>query len=316
MVPPLAPLAGRAPADTDSRRLRETRTQPPGADYQIRVVGHRRSPLRDFYHALLRMPWTGAVASIGAVYLGANVLFALGYLETGGVAHATAGSFADAFYFSVQTMGTIGYGGMYPVSTAANLLVVAESLVGLTLTALATGLVFAKFSRSTARMVFTRQAVISPVDGVATLAFRLGNERGNQIVDAQIRVALLRTERQAEGTQFYRTIDLALTRDRALSLARSWTVHHRIDRNSPLHGLTPADVEAQEIELQVMVVGLDDTTMQIVHAGHRYYGQDILWGARHADVISWPTPAMLLLDLRRFHEVEPTHPTPDFPYPG
>jgi inward rectifier potassium channel len=295
--------------------LRQIRSQAPGADYQIRVVGHRRTPLRDFYHALLRMPWTGAIASIAAVYLGANVLFALGYLETGGVAHAAAGSFADAFYFSVQTMGTIGYGTMYPASPAANLLVVAESMAGLTLTALATGLVFAKFSRSTARMVFTREAVISPVNGVTTLAFRLGNQRGNQIVDAQIRVALVRTEQLAEGGQFYRTIDLVLTRERALSLARSWTVHHRIDASSPLHGLTPAEAEAQEVELQVLVVGLDDTTMQLVHAGHRYYSRDILWGARHVDVISWPTPSELLLDLSRFHEVEPTRPTADFPYP-
>jgi inward rectifier potassium channel len=280
------------------------------------VVGHRRTPLRDFYHGLLRMSWTGAIVSIAAVYLGANVLFALAYLETGGVAHAAAGSFGDAFYFSVQTMGTIGYGGMYPVSTAANLLVVAESMAGLTLTALATGLVFAKFSRSTARLVFTRQVVISPIDGVPTLAFRLGNERGNQIVDAQIRVALVRTEHLAEGGEFYRTIDLTLTRDRAFSLARSWTVQHRIDPSSPLHGLTPAAADAQEIELQVLVVGLDDTTMQNVHAGHRYYSRDIAWGARLADVISWPTPSDLVLDLRRFHDVEPTAPTADFPYPG
>jgi inward rectifier potassium channel len=290
--------------------------QPAGADYRIRVVGHRKTPLRDFYHALLRMPWRWAIATIAAVYLAANVLFALGYLETGGVVHAAAGSFADAFFFSVQTMGTIGYGTMYPASLAANLLVVSESLVGLTLTALATGLVFAKFSRSTARMVFSRQVVICPVDGVPTLAFRLGNERGNQIVDAQIRVALVRTERPAEGGEFYRTIDLTLTRDRALSLARSWTVHHRIEAGSPLHGLTPADVQAQEIELQVLVVGLDDITMQIVHAGHRYQGHEIRWGARLADVISWPTPGELLLDLRRFHEVEPTRATGDFPYPG
>jgi inward rectifier potassium channel len=287
----------------------------PGANYEIRVVGAQSTPLRDFYHALVRMPWWATISTIGAVFLGANGLFAVGFLATGGVAHAAPRSFSDAFYFSVQTMGTIGYGVMYPASRAANLLVVAESMVGLTLTALATGLVFAKFSRSRARIVFTHQAVISPVNGRPTLSFRLGNERGNQIVDASIRVVLVRTEQIAEGGTFYRTIDLALTRDRALSLARSWTVQHPIDERSPLHRLSPEDAATQEIEVHVMVIGLDDATMQMVHAMHRYYAHEILWGARHVDVLSEPSPALLVLDLRRFHDVEATRPAGEFPYP-
>jgi len=134
---------------------------PPGADYSIRVVGDRATPLRDFYHALLRWPWSATITAISALFLAANALFAAGYLITGGIAHAAPGSFVDAFFFSVQTMGTIGYGAMYPESAAANILVVAEAITGLTLTALATGLVFAKFSRSTARIVFTREVVIA-----------------------------------------------------------------------------------------------------------------------------------------------------------
>jgi inward rectifier potassium channel len=287
----------------------------PGADYQIRVVGHRPTPLRDFYHALVRAPWWATIGTIAAVFLTANALFALGFLATDGVAHAAHHSFADAFYFSVQTMGTIGYGAMYPRSTAANLLVVAETIVSLTLTALATGLVFAKFSRSTARLVFTHQAVISPVNGVPTLSFRIGNERGNQIVDAQIRALIVRSEKLAEGGVFYRMIDLRLTRERVLSLSRSWTVHHIIDAASPLHHLTPEDVTAQEIELHVMVVGLDDATMQTVHGAHRYFANDIRWGARHVDVLSDQNDGVLLLDLRRFHDLEPTRATAEFPYP-
>jgi inward rectifier potassium channel len=287
----------------------------PGADYQIEVVGHRRTPLRDFYHALLGLPWWATIGTIAAVFLAVNALFALGYLATGGVAHAGAGSFADAFFFSVQTMGSIGYGAMYPESRWANLLVVLQSLVGLTLTALATGLVFAKFSRSTARMVFTRQAVISPVNGVPTLSFRVGNQRGNQIVDAQIRMVLVRSERIAEGGTFYRMIDLPLTRERALTLNRSWTVQHIVDERSPLHRMTPEEAKAQEIEVHVMVVGLDDSTMQTVHALHNYYTVDLVWGARHADVLTEAREGLLVLDLRRFHEMVPTRPVENFPYP-
>src|SRR6185436_6248344 len=168
-------------------KARPTRVTAPGADYQIRVVGVRATPLRDFYHALLRLPWSVTIAVIAVSFLAWNALFAAGFLLTGGIANARPGSFADAFFFSAQTMGTIGYGAMYPQSMAANMLVVAEAIAGLTLTALATGLVFSKFSRSTARVAFTRQAVISPVDGVPTVMFRMSNERGNQIVDAQVR---------------------------------------------------------------------------------------------------------------------------------
>ncbi|HVV48216.1 MAG TPA: ion channel [Polyangia bacterium] len=291
------------------KRLRE-----PGADYEIRIVGDRRQPLRDFYHALLERPWWVTIAAISGAFLAANALFGVLYLLVGGVAHA-APSFRDAFFFSVQTMGTVGYGAMFPESTGANLVVTAESITGLTLTALATGLVFAKFSRSTARLIFSQQATIGPLNGVPTLSFRLGNLRGNQIVDAQIKVVMIRTEKTSEGKLFYRMLDLALTRQRALSLSRSWNALHVIDAQSPLFGETPGTLAAKEVELQVQVVGLDDATMQTVHAGHRYFARDIRWGHRLADVLSETPDGHLLLDLRRFQDIEPTEPTVDFPYP-
>jgi inward rectifier potassium channel len=252
---------------------------------------------------------------LAAIFLAANALFALGFLVTGGIANARDGSFADAFFFSVQTMGTIGYGAMYPRGPGANVLVVGEAIVGLALTALATGLVFSKFSRSTARMAFTREAVISPVNGVPTLMIRVGNRRGNSIVDAQVRVVLSRTERTAEGRTFYRMYDLKLTRERIPSLSRSWTVFHTIEADSPLHRLTPEQAREQDLELGVSVVGLDDTTMQTVHAAHRYFARQLLWGARHADVLSETEDGNLLLDLGKFHDVEWSEPTADFPYP-
>jgi inward rectifier potassium channel len=288
---------------------------PPGADYEIRVVGDRSRPLRDFYHALLTLPWPTTIALIALGFLLANALFAAAYVESGGIERAQPGSFADAFYFSVQTMGTIGYGAMYPTTTAANLLVVLESIVSLTLTALATGLVFAKFSRPTARMVFSRNAVISKMDGVPTLMLRLGNERGNRIVDANIRATLSRTEQTAEGHLFYRSYDLTLARGRALSLQRSWSVMHVIDAQSPFYGQSPESVAQSEIEMHVMVVGLDDISMQIVHASKTYYARDVLWGARLRDVLSEADDGAMILDVSKFHDTEPTPRAEDFPYP-
>jgi inward rectifier potassium channel len=234
----------------------------------------------------------------------------------GGVAHARDGSFLDAFFFSVQTIGTIGYGAMYPESTAAEAMVVLESTVGLILTALATGMVFAKFSRSTARIVFTEKAVISPMNGVPTLQVRIGNERGNRIIDAVIRASISRTERTAEGAIFYRNIDLDLVRERLFSLSRSWSILHVINEKSPLYGGTPESFVAQELELNLLVIGIDDISMQTVQATHQYFNQQIIWGARLADILSeTPDGSALILDLRKFNDIEPTKPTPDFPYP-
>jgi inward rectifier potassium channel len=286
----------------------------PGADYVITVVGDRSVPLRDFYHGLLRGPWWLTIAAISGTFLVANALFALAYLATGGV-HAAHWSFADAFFFSVQTMGTIGYGALYPESAAANTLMVAETLTSLTLTALATGLVFAKFSRPTTRLMFSKQAVISPMNGVPTLMFRISNQRGNQIVDALIRVVIVRKEQTIDSGTFYRMLDLRLSRERALSLSRSWAVLHPIEPDSPLRGATPESMTADETEIGVMVVGLDGTSMQPIHASHRYYPPQIVWGARHVDILSDTPDGNMLLDLRRFHEIEPTTPTDAFPYP-
>jgi inward rectifier potassium channel len=254
------------------------------------------------------------IGTISATFLVANTIFAFGYLVTGGVGHAQPGSFLDAFFFSVETMGTIGYGAMYPQSTAANVLMVAESITSLTLTALATGLVFAKFSRSTARIAFSSEAVISPVDGGPTLMFRISNQRGNRIVDVQIRAVIVRKQIRSEGHTFYPMIDMHLTREHALSLSRSWSVMHIIDSSSPLYGRTPETVAAEESELGIMVVGLDETTMQPVHASHQYFARQLLWGARHADILSDAPNGDLILDMDKFHETEATEPTAEFPY--
>jgi len=297
------------------RERKPRRIVAPGASYGFRVLGDRRTPLRDFYHALLHLPWWVTFALIAGVFLFANAVFAVAFLLVGGVSHAAPGSFLDAFFLSEQTMGTIGYGALSPESPAANTVVVVETIAGLTLTALVTGLVFAKFSRSTARVVFTNEAVIGPMNGVPTLMFRISNQRGNQIVGAHLRVALVRTEKTTEGETFYRTLDLKLQRDHLMSLSRAWVALHTVDASSPLHGETPESAAEKEIELQILVVGLDDTSMQTVHAGHRYFTHQILWGRRFVDIVSEAPDGDIVLDLRKFHDTEPTVPTAEFSYP-
>jgi inward rectifier potassium channel len=290
--------------------------RPPGdVSYTIRTIGARRAGLRDAYHALLRMPWWRLIAMIASVFLVLNAIFALLYMAVGGVANARRSSFLDAFYFSVQTMGTIGYGAMYPASVAANTVVVLESIVGLLITALATGLVFVRFSLTRARMVFGRYAAIGPMDGIPTLMIRFGNDRSNQIYDARMRLMMTTTTRTPEGVTFYRTADLPMVRDRAPVLARSWTILHRIDERSPLHGQTPESLAGVDAEVMISVSGIDDTSLQAVNARWTYEHTKIVWGARLADILSETPEGDLLLDLSRFHDLTPTLPSENFPWP-
>jgi inward rectifier potassium channel len=279
------------------------------------IKGAAWHPFRDAYHLLLKMRWSGVVAAIALTFLALNGLFAIGYTIVGGVEGARHGSLRDAFFFSVQTMGTIGYGAMYPSSTGAHVLVVAESVVGLILTALATGIIFARFTQTAGQLVFSNNAVISPMDGVPTLAFRIGNDRSSLIFEATVRVAVIRTEKTKEGVTFYRLHDMKLVRDRSPALQRSWTVMHPIDESSPLFGATPESCKKDEVEINITVVGTDDTSLQPVHARHRYELDDLVWGARLADVLSELPDGRMQLDVGRFHEFVPTEPTNAFPYP-
>jgi inward rectifier potassium channel len=281
----------------------------------ILVIGAPRTTLRDFYHWFLRVRWSLALAAMVSAYLLLNAVFALAYLALGGVANSRARSFWDAFCFSVQTMGTIGYGQMYPTSVSANAIMIFESVTSLIVTALATGLVFAKFSRASGRIAFSRNVTIGPMDGIPTLMLRVGNERGNQILEATIRVSLVRTERLKEGTVFYRLYDLILARERSSAISRSWTVLHPIVQGSPLFGATPESLARDEVEIIASVVGTDDTSLQPVHARMRYVDQNVVWGARHADVLSEDEKGNLILDVRKFHEIVPTAPIEGFPYP-
>ena len=258
----------------------------------------------DLYHFLLTSSWPRLLAVLVLAFVGANVVFALAYVDLpGSIENARPGSFADAFFFSVQTMATVGYGKMVPATVAANVLMTIEVVVGLVGIALFTGLAFAKFSRPTARVLFSSRAVIARFDAIPSLMFRMANARGNTIVEAQIHVVLARNETTAEGVRMRRFHDLDLARRQSALFALSWTAIHPITPTSPLHGATRESLAAAEAEIVVSLLGLDEQFSQTVHARHRYAAADIVWNARLADILF--RDGRREIDYTRFHDVVP-----------
>ena len=231
-------------------------------------------------------------------------------VQPGAIANARPGAFADAFFFSVQTMATVGYGQMAPATLYANLVVTVETAVGLMFLALATGLVFARFSRPTARVLFSRVAVIGPYNGTPTLSFRLANQRSNQILQAEVSAVLLRDETTLEGAPIRRFYDLKLARYRTPVFALTFSVMHEIDSDSPLHGASAASLEADNAELIVTASGIDETIAQRVHARTSYLPHEILWGHRFVDVMGWTDDGSRVIDYRQFHDTVPLKDAP------
>jgi inward rectifier potassium channel len=298
-MPQYAAMAKHRDIPEGARAVR----QPQGYTYFI--VGEERRIARDAYHSFLRMRWSGSLALISAGFVIVNIVFALIYMAVGGVENVRSGSFWDALVFSVQTLATIGYGVMNPRSDPANTIMIVEAIVGVIVIALSTGLVFAKFSRPTARVAFSRNAVITKFEGKPTLIFRVGNRRSNIIVEAQLRVICSVTTITAEGDTFYKLLDLRLVRDRQAGMRRGWTVMHVIDETSPLYGKDAAGLAAAEIELEISLVGYDDVTMQTVHSIHNYTDKDILLGQRFVDMLRTLPGGDAVIDLRNFHATEP-----------
>src|SRR5579872_2426923 len=271
---------------------------------EVRRIGYREVARRDLYHSLLIIPWPGFFGLMALAYVTFNLTFAaLYFAQAGAIANARPGAFADAFFFSVLTMSTIGYGDMHPITFYANLVVTVEVLMGLAGLALATGLIFARFSRPTARVMFSRVAVVSAYNGVPHLMFRAANQRRNQILEAQVSLALLRDERSAEGIVMRRFHDLAVARGRTPMFALTWTVMHAIDAASPLHGASPESLAAQNAEIIITLIGIDETYAQTIYARHSYAAQDLLWGRRFADILQVMEDGTRAIDYRRFHDV-------------
>lgn len=261
---------------------------------------------REPYHLLLTIPWTGFLALTVLSYVVTNAIFALLYLaQPDSIANAKPGSFLDAFFFSVQTLASIGYGAMYPQTVYANTIVTIEAMVSLVGIALLTGLAFARFSRPSARVAFSRAAVIAPHEGAPTLMFRAANQRRNQVLEAQVRLYLMRDEVSAEGQFMRRFHELKLLRNRTPSFTLTWTVLHTIDEYSPLYGATAESLSQMRASLVISLTGIDETVSQAIHARHTYSAQDILWNYRLVDIFHETADGHHYIDYNHFHDVVP-----------
>ncbi|BAZ28797.1 K+ channel inward rectifier domain-containing protein [Cylindrospermum sp. NIES-4074] len=273
---------------------------------EIMGMGAWYSYWRDPYHLLLTIPWTGFLSLICIFYVTINTIFALAYWAGGDcIANARPGSFSDVFFFSVQTLASIGYGAMYPKTTYANIIVTIEALIGVMGIAVMTGLAFARFSRPTARVIFSRVALITVYEGLPTLTFRTANQRRNMILEAQMRVYLMRDEITAEGQFMRRIYDLKLLRNQTPSFTLSWSVMHVIDESSPLYGMTPESLIQTNTMLIASVSGIDETVAQVVHARHSYGTDDILWNNQFVDIIHQTPDGHRYIDYQHFHDVLP-----------
>jgi inward rectifier potassium channel len=271
-----------------------------GASY----LGLPRDGWRDAYHYLLTMPTSAFLAVMALAYLVVNALFALLYfVDPGGVANARPESFADAFFFSVQTLGTLGYGVMSPRSLYANCVATAETFVGLLNLGLATGLLFARISRPTARIMFSARAVVTPLNGVPTLMFRAANRRRNRVVEAEVSVTLIHDVVTLEGDVLRRFDELALLRAKSPLFFLTWQVMHPIDESSPLFGETTESLTARKAEILVIMKGLDETFVSTIHARASYLPDEIAWDRRMADIFTWAPDGGRAIDFRRFHDI-------------
>lgn len=280
-----------------------------GGRRDIRVRGRPKNGLIDFYHQVMTIHWWQFAAGSVALYVVINAVFAwLYWLDPRGIQGARPGSFFDDFNFSVETLGTIGYGAMSPRGPWANTLVAVEAFLNIAVTALGTGLIFARVARPTARVMFADRALITPFDGRKTLIFRVANQRDNQILEADISASLARNRVTVEGLPMRQLDDLSLVRQRQPLFALTWTVMHVIDETSPLHGATPESLKAARAELIVVLGGIDSTVASRVHGRHSYVPDEIEWDRYYEDVIFPEADGRWVVDYARFHLTRP--PTP------
>ena len=262
------------------------------------------------YHWLLTISWSKFLGFVTGAYVGVNALFAVAFLLCGPDAlQSSSGSFAGhpfyrAFFFSVDTFATIGYGNITPVGVAANTLVTIEALVNILGIALATGVIFSRFSRPSARIVYSRNAIIAPYRDGSALEFRIANGRSSQLIEVQIQVILTKLER-TDGSLVRKFYDLSLERHRVVFFALSWTVVHPIDRSSPMWGLTQKDLLDADTEILILLTGTDETLSQTVHSRSSYKADEIVWGAKFANMfMRTEADGIIGMNLSRIHDIE------------
>ncbi|MDD5247579.1 MAG: ion channel [Rhodocyclaceae bacterium] len=306
-APTPAPAPGPA-GEVRQRAPRRERAKPaPQGGVVIRKSVHRWRAWRDPYHLILTLSWPRFFALLTAFFLAVNLLFATAYWLTGGsVEHARPGSFVDVLFFSIETLATVGYGEMFPGTVAGHAISSLEILVGLMSLAVVTGLVFARFSKPTARVLFSDKVVLRDFDGHRVLMLRVANERHNRMVEPTAHLGLLRLEQTAGGEVYYRIHDLALQRQRNQVFALTWTLVHRIDETSPLYGWSKEALVAARARITVSIIGHDETIAAAVHALHEYPATQLFFDHRFVDIIADAGEETRIIDLTRFHDIVPS----------
>ncbi len=250
--------------------------------------------------------WPVFFGSAALVFVVLNAVFAFLYsFGDKPIANVARNNPLDLFYFSIETLATVGYGDMHPQTDYGHLVATVEIFTGMCFLAVLTGLVFARFSRPRARFVFAEHPVVARHDGRPTLMIRMANARHNTISRASARLWLIRAERTKEGDQLRRFYELKLDRHEHPMFVLSWMLFHIIDQDSPLHGKNASDLAEAEALLVLNVGGVDDSSAQQLYARHVYSAADLRWRHRYRDITSVSPQGRLLLDYTKFHDVVP-----------
>ena len=289
-------LINRRPARIDLDEYRATLTRSEVA-----------RPENNFYHWLLGTSWTSFLLLVIAVYLGANLLFAFAYLACGdgAITHAQSGSLLDAFFFSVQTMATIGYGRMTPVGSWPNAIVTFEAFFGIVYSALMTGLAFARFTRPTAGVRFSKVAVVGNHNGTKTLKFRVANDRSSHIVEAQLRLWLIAESMTSEGERYRRSVELPLHRSESPVFSLTWMAMHSIDETSALNEYLDNSALNDRWHLLITFTGYHESLANQVYARHVYLPRDVQQNATFVDIVTISPDGGRVIDLTNFEKWVP-----------
>jgi len=299
---------GKSPASNRKPRRRAAHRVLLG-DREILTHGLPRPFWQDLYHLCMTVSWGGLFGWLAAFFIVLNVVFGSLYaLAPGCIANQNPPGWLGAFFFSVETSATVGYGDMHPQTLFAHLVASVEMFLGLVSIALITGVMFARFSTPRARILFARHAVMRPMDGQTTLMLRAANARQNVIVEASARLRVVRDEVTSEGFKIRRIRDLALVREHSPVFALAWIIMHAVDETSPLAGESPESLAAAQGQLILTIVGTDETTGQSVMARTTYRPHALHWNHSFRDILGVDEDGHDVVDYTHFHDIVPLGP--------
>jgi inward rectifier potassium channel len=269
--------------------------------------GYESDLWQDFYHLCLTASWPKFFASAALGFVTLNVIFALLYLvEPSGIANLAPQNFWGTFFFSVETLATVGYGDMHPQSLYSHSVATIEMFTGIANVAVLTGLIFARFSKPKSRILFSDHLILSNFNGQPTLMLRAANARQNQIANATAKMHVLIQEVTLEGKKIRRIYDLDLMRSDQPMFFLTWTIMHAITPVSPLYGLSAADMATKELIFLIRIVGFDESIAQDIQMRQSYTHEQIVWGHQFVDLVhSKPGDDAIHIDYKKFHQTHP-----------